>query len=293
MKIGRGKPDPTITTAFELARQGVYGRASEVVGALPRHEKLARGLIGVEELDDEELTQGVTRHPMTGQVRRTRAAVDQIPKELYPKMVAELYRRHDERLRGMLDECLSTMYEIATGSAYEAADRIKAATWIFERLRGKAPETLNISVAEAPWQRIFEGIDRQQRAAEPLDVEVVPETDAEPPLSGSQGDETPGDEPAPPDAPAEPAERHTDGEPGENVGVSDAIESAVERAERIKAKKDEIKRARNRRYAARDQGLTKAEDAQPITRKTRGGKTKTVEPEDISAPREKPRRYVD
>lgn len=128
---------------------------------MTRWQKLLSGVIKVEDLDDEELARGMCRDAngsFTGSPPRM------VPKDMHDRMVRELFQRADQTLREGLLDAAGSIVEIARGSAYEPADRIKAATWLWERLRGKVADVV-VHTQDKPWEMVLSNISGGSRAA--------------------------------------------------------------------------------------------------------------------------------
>jgi hypothetical protein len=227
--------------------------------AISRFDAFRMGALPVEQLEDWELVRGVARQPKGVKANRHLREVsnaNMVPLDQYRAMVAELFKRHDEKLRGMADSAIETLFDIMINDANEPADRIKAATWIYERVRGKTAETLKLQVeATEPWQQVIEGIARVTRdeamapmghkaIEQALDAEIV--EDPAPPVQEAPTDAEEAVQAAVP-AYVEPAEEAP-------LSATEAQAAADARADRIKAEKERRTKARNRRYAARAQG---------------------------------------
>ena len=155
-------------------QDGGYGINSspEIQERMTRFQKLCQGLISVEDLDDEELARGQCR----GKDGRFGSIPPRmIPKGIHDRMVKELFNRADEKLRENLIDVVDTMTSIAKGSAYEPADRIKAATWVFERVRGKNPEII-VHQQDKPWELALSAITTGTRADSRIARGLDPET---------------------------------------------------------------------------------------------------------------------
>ena len=108
--------------------------------AAPREIKWKFGKLPVDELDDEELSRGQIR-----KADGTWTDNNFVSAEVHDAMVKKLFERADTKLRENLLVAVDTMAEIAKGTAYEPADRIKAAQWMYERVRGKVPTEVVVS----------------------------------------------------------------------------------------------------------------------------------------------------
>lgn len=146
----------------------------ELQSRMTRLQKLNQGLLDVSELDDEELARGQCRDSKGG---FTGTPPRQVPHAVHQRMVNELFKRADEKLQHSLISVVETMIGVASGDAYEPADRIKAATWIFERVRGKTPEVIEHR-QDKPWEMalghitLTGGSRAESRAARGLDPET-------------------------------------------------------------------------------------------------------------------------
>ena len=87
-------------------------------------------------------------------------------------MADELMRRREADLQAALGGAIKSLIEISTSDVYEGADRVKASTFIVEKVMGKAPEKLQIEQTK-PWETIFSGVAGgtrdEARAARQLD----------------------------------------------------------------------------------------------------------------------------
>lgn len=156
---------------------------------MTRFMKLCQGIISVEDLDDEELARGQCRGS-DGTFRGPPPRM--IPRGVHDRMVNELFKRADDQLKRNLLDVVETMTSIAKGEAYEPADRIKAATWVFERVRGKNPEVI-VHKQDKPWELALQAISTNTRAESRIARGLDPETGE--PLADApqleQGNETP------------------------------------------------------------------------------------------------------
>lgn len=128
---------------------------------MTRWQKLLSGVINVQDLDDEELSRGMCRDSNGG---FSGTPPRMVPKDLHDRMVRELFQRADETLKSGLLDAAGSIVEIARGSAYEPADRIKAATWLWERLRGKVADVV-VHTQDKPWEMVLSNISGGSRAA--------------------------------------------------------------------------------------------------------------------------------
>lgn len=233
---------------------------------MSRREKFLEGYITVDDLDEEELARGEVRGA-DGRFPATPSKV--VPRSMHDEMIKELFARADEKLRTSLVDSVGVMQEIAMGSAYEPADRIKAAQWIYERMRGKVPTEIKVSQDE-PWEMVVQEVAGGSRAAsraergtatsedlETLEAEVVQEAvvvDEEP---GQEQEDDIGVAAVHDVGHDKPADPHR----GTGYRWTPQDPDDRQSYERIKAEREELKRARSKRYAARSRGFTTIDQA--------------------------------
>lgn len=161
----------------------------------PRHIQFKYGRLSVEDLDDEELSRG--------QVRKEDGSFTSnqyVSSEIHDAMVKKLFERSDEKMRENLLAAVDTMAEIAVGTAYEPADRIRASEFIFKWLRGSTPIKVEVGVSK-PFEQVLEAVlsggsrseSRKRRGLDEdiLDAEVVDDDELDlpglPQLDDGQG----------------------------------------------------------------------------------------------------------
>lgn len=281
--VGADPAPGNVTTAATLER-------------MTRWQKLLSGAIDVQDLDDEELSRGMCRDKNGG---FTGTPPRMVPKGLHDRMVRELFQRADETLKSGLLDAAGSIVEIARGSAYEPADRIKAATWLWERLRGKVADVV-VHTQDKPWEMVLSNISGGSRAAsrvargvadeeEILEAQLVvdpgvfdpdpaatvqsevadeydPDDPLDNPLAGLD------EEPDPIFDPTQQIEYHVpaqDPEKRQNEEWSkkqEAAEEAKRQAELGKEMSKQREKARKARFAARAKGMTETFDGIPFVR---------------------------
>lgn len=281
----------------------ITGIKSDVLKANPpehltRWEQLCQGLISVEELDDEEIQRAQCRDSkggFNGNVPKI------IPRAIHDKMIRELFVRMDKALRTSLPDVVETMTGIATGDAYEPADRINASKWVWEKVRGKTPDVVVMATEPAAWEQVFEKMSSGSRAesrarrgiaSEDDDIEVNPESvvyEAEAEtmdLANSVEVHLPPEEEPIYDAPlaagpwvvppADPLDRQ------EYERLREK-----ERKDKAAALKERITKARSRRYAARANGMETIASVPFVVQLTphgEGMRLRFIAPEDVKVP---------
>lgn len=205
---------------------------NEAIRTLPRQEAFDRGYLTVQDLDDEELRYGKCRDE-NGYIPKDGKKTILLPKDKYDEMIAEHELRFRQKLRQNLDDMLVIMVDIAKDDTVEPRDRFEAAKYLFERTAGKTPDTVNVTIKQAPYEELLNGVtgigsisraEHRRMAAEGpgagiIDVEYTEDTDEDAvqqesvPFSGQttteshvvsvhkarpdeQSEDVPGDEPA-------------------------------------------------------------------------------------------------
>lgn len=147
----------------------------------PREVRWHYGKLPMEELDDEELAKGQLRLA-DGTFTQARF----VPATMHDQMVKRLFERADQKMREGLMDMVDTMMDIARGDAYEPADRLRAAEFVFKWLRGNQPVRVEIGV-DKPFEQLIGAVMKggsrsESRAArgledDTLDAEVVEDLD--------------------------------------------------------------------------------------------------------------------
>lgn len=129
-------------------------------GKMNRYQLLMHGYIDVEDLTDEEITQGMVGSGGP----KTRVM---FPRELYQKILDRHFARAQELLKEALIPSVMALASIAANEdeIYEAQDRIKASAIILDRVLGKSPLTVSVGVAAEPWEQLVSGMRETTRAA--------------------------------------------------------------------------------------------------------------------------------
>lgn len=124
-----------------------------------RMEALMTGEISVEDLDHEELARGMCRNDNGEFPKRM---PDMVPADMYKRMTRELFARADEKLRSGLEGAVDGIASLAGNDKVDPALRLKAAQWLFERLRGKVPDIVQVT-QEKPFETVLSHIHRGPR----------------------------------------------------------------------------------------------------------------------------------
>ena len=152
-------PEHGLTKAIEK-RMTPREVTPEFESRMTKWQKLLSGMISVDDLDDEELARCQCRGKdgeFHGPPPRD------IPRALKDRMVKKVFERVEDQMRTSLPEMIQVLIQIAVSDVYEAADRIKAATWISERMLGKVPDKV-IVAQEKPWETVLGGLAGGSRA---------------------------------------------------------------------------------------------------------------------------------
>jgi hypothetical protein len=250
---------------------------------LSREEAFRVGKLSVDELDDLELARGqVLRDDGTWTNFKT------VPASMIKEFRRELFDRADIKLRENLVKTVDTFAEIANGSAYEPEVRLRAAQFIYERVRGKNPDVV-IHTQDKPFEIMMTDMvigggsraaSRVQRGLESaVDAEVVEDygldtgdNSVDPGNHGDSLDHMEDDEgievelvPLVADKPVYhgPAGKPITTPPVDPIlrekWEKDRIANEAEVEETVQALKARLDAARRKRYAARNKGLDHVE----------------------------------
>lgn len=137
----------------------------------PRMMALMAGEINVEDLDEDELARGMCRN-LNGEFPKK--IPNMVPKAMYDRMTRELFERSDQKLREGLVDAVESLVEMIGDKEVDASTRLKATTWMFERLRGKVPDVVQIT-QEKPFEQVLTHIHRgpRTRVEEVVEGELV------------------------------------------------------------------------------------------------------------------------
>jgi len=132
-------------------------RKRNAVNVAPRVRDLLDGTISIEDLDDEELVRGYMRAKngtFAGRAPRV------VPKAIHDRMIRELFARADDMLRASLLDSVRVMSEVAADITATPGERLKAAQWIYERVRGKVPTDVHITGEMKPYEELLDDVHR-------------------------------------------------------------------------------------------------------------------------------------
>jgi len=94
---------------------------------------------------------------VTGRLGDHGVAAKWIPAEFHQACIKELLKRGDKIFREAYIDAITVMQQIAKDPEAKEADRLKAATFIIERVAGKTPERLEVSEVQ-PWEKLITDI---------------------------------------------------------------------------------------------------------------------------------------
>lgn len=191
---GKTAPFPGESRADACARWAEEDELEEDV------EAASRAAFEIGALRDEEIfvTQLSQRSLQTlpAAVRRLYRQNPSNPgiRKLHDSLVGELYERMDDELRGALPRAVGRMLDVMENGEKDA-DRLRAAVYVFERLRGKTPEVIEHR-QDKPFQAMLtrlttgprpgavvhgDGLNGLPAGEEPIEAEIVAESLTAPP----------------------------------------------------------------------------------------------------------------
>lgn len=132
---------------------------------LTRYEQFKRGIITVDDLEDDELAACAFRSK-NGKLY----APKNMPRELMQEFNKALYRRADIEMKKHTVDSVKAVAEIMQSTAVEPEVRLKAATFLIERNLGKTPQVIAFQSA-APWEEVFDDIAHNRTPAPAIEQE--------------------------------------------------------------------------------------------------------------------------
>lgn len=153
-------------------------------------ERAAREMTMLRALEDEEIFAGdLARRSLESLPTTVRRLYKRNPsnaklRELHEKLTEELFARTDDVLRASLLDSVEEIVSLMDNA--DPAVRLRASTYVFERLRGKTPEVIEHKQA-APFEVVLDRLVTGPRIAgermtqveagtEPIDAEIVLES---------------------------------------------------------------------------------------------------------------------
>jgi len=201
---------------------------------LDRVQQFMQGLIDPSDLADDEIQGSFVRNDEGIPVTTAKLGA-----KFQAILQKELLARLNRFLQSKAPSMLSVMVDIAENDLFEAADRLNAAKWIAERTMGRTPDVVYFGKTDSPYESIFDDhvvstsretyrtqIETGGHRQDVLDVELVSDTDS--------------------------VEDHSD--------AQDTADDIEQRRNEAKAARDRIKKAKQRRFAARALGATSLDD---------------------------------
>lgn len=238
------------------------------ISTLSRLQKVTVGIIPVSELDDEEIAKGMIRND-DGTFTRSPIA----DKKIFDQMKREFFARAERMMQEQAYDMIKVMREMAMSELNEPRDRIQAAQWNIERILGKTPDVLITHTSEKPFESIMAAVTGGSRD-DYRNGELPSLTDK--PGNVIEGEVAVDDEQYDEDADDETVEENldihmvdvtdtavvveTESEDKDGDNTYAAMVAVVDKKKEIEEAKARIKKARNRRFAARAQGATSLEN---------------------------------
>lgn len=187
------------------------------------------------------------------------------------RFATELTKRLNRMIKEKASRSIEIIFDIADSDLVEPADRLKAATWLAERVIGKTPEKIELKLESAPYEEIEANIGGGSREAHrakaigsAIDAEII-DVDDEPydEISEveSEASELLVDDVSEQQVVVEQSEQHL--VRSRRVDSSDDANSAesvadakVDKKQAAQDLKKRVAEAKKRRYAARAVGAT-------------------------------------
>lgn len=158
----------------KISLKNSFENPQERVQNLSRAQKFMQGFISIEDLTDDEVSNGFIwsdvyvandgfEHPSPGATKVLFRALDLKFEQLAAK---ELHRRLNDYLKSKAPRAMEVIFQMADSDLVEPADRFKASQWIAERVIGKTPDIV-VSVDGGkdtkPYENILDNIQSGSR----------------------------------------------------------------------------------------------------------------------------------
>lgn len=118
-------------------------------------DAIRAGKVPWEVLDDEEVSRGKLRDANNGWTGR---GPDLLPRMLVQEQLRRVKERYDEKIRSRVLSLLDHHLAIAENEDASEADRLRAITYLTERVFGKIPDKLEMVAEVKPWEGLVEGV---------------------------------------------------------------------------------------------------------------------------------------
>lgn len=163
-RFGIKGSDPPVCVAHSDPDPAVRARIRAEINAkrMTNNDRLIdliAGRLRVEELTDEELVLG---YPLPSSGRREGLPPTNIPLAIHKRCTQEWFKRADNKLKESLVDAVEVMQKMMHSDLSTPGERIKAATWIYERVRGKIPDVVQ-HVQERPFEVVFTKVEATRR----------------------------------------------------------------------------------------------------------------------------------
>ena len=217
----------------------------ERVAKMDRVQQFMQGMITVEQLSDNEVQGGFIYN---------NEGIAVVAAKLGPKFQAmltkELHNRLSRFLQSKASSMLTTLVDIAENDLFEAADRIKAATWVAERTLGKTPDVIMHGEVGKAYEQIFDD-----------NVVTTSREDYRNHVTSSRLELESGEDIIDVDVEDSDSTVDVGDQQDDRSDVLVAADNVEARKASIKEQRDRIKKAKARRFAARATGATSLDAA--------------------------------
>lgn len=213
---------------------------------LNRLQKVEMGVIPVSELSDLE----ISRQQVMQEDGTFSKKSQVLSAKIINQMRVEFFNRADQFVRENTLDMLAEMKKIAMSNVAEDRDKIQAIQWMTERVLGKTPDVLITNKTDSPFDQLMGDVEGGSREAYRRQANLEPLHGGVPVIEGEilhELDELNGEN-------DEDDESTTDALPETNT-VEAQPDDPVAIAAARKARKDEIRKSRARKFAAKSRGL--------------------------------------
>lgn len=148
-------------------------RKGETLRIGRRNAALLRGDDDVREWDDEELLRGQSRD-RNGHFRGRKPRI--VPRHVHEELVRRRLAEAQHQLAYNLPRAIEIYVELMDGEDVDDAVRLRAADKVIERVMGKVPEKIAMTVQQAPWEALMDELeDTSANIIEAEAIDATPE----------------------------------------------------------------------------------------------------------------------
>lgn len=124
-------------------------------------DHIRSGDVPISDLDDDEVAQGMLKRTREMRIPTAGTGPKLVPAELADARTRLLVERVTEQFKGVAFRATQVFIDVMENPEASDADKMKAATYLHQRLLGKVPDRVEITAEIKPWENLVGGILRE------------------------------------------------------------------------------------------------------------------------------------